>query len=71
MYIRIIAKPNSSANKIEKVSEGVFEVSVKEPPENNLANLRILALLRGVYPNRPIKIIKGHHTTKKLIEIGE
>lgn len=71
MKIFIKAKPNSSNEKIEKIDENNFVVSVKEPPVNGLANRAIIKAISdffGVHPTR-VKIISGYTSKQKIIEI--
>ena len=71
MKIFVKAKPNSSEEKVEKIDEKNFVVSVKEPPVNGLANKAIIKALSdflGVHPAR-IKIISGYTSKQKIIEI--
>lgn len=71
MKIFIKAKPNSSKEKVEKVDENNFVVSVKEPPVNGLANKAVIKALSdflGIHSVR-IKIISGFTSRQKIIEI--
>ena len=45
MIIKVKAKPNSKDEKIEKISESEFIIHVKEPAEDNKANIRIINLI--------------------------
>jgi len=72
MKISIKAKPNSHEEKVVKVSEAEFVVSVKEPPVNGLANKAIIKTLAdyfGVAPVR-VKIISGWTSRQKMVEIS-
>jgi len=71
MRIFVKAKPNSKENKIEKIDDQHFTVSVKEPPIDNKANLAIIELLSD-YLNVPISsigLISGRTTKNKVFEI--
>lgn len=71
MKIFVKAKPNSANEKVEKIDEKNFIVSVKEPPVNGLANKAIIKALSGflgVHQTR-IKITSGHTSKQKIIEI--
>ncbi|MFA5993235.1 MAG: DUF167 domain-containing protein [Candidatus Pacearchaeota archaeon] len=69
MIIKIKVKPNSSENKIdnEKV-EGMLVVSVKEPPQDNKANLAVIKALSKYY-NAKVKIISGKTSKIKLVSV--
>ena len=71
MRINVRAKPNSHKEKVEKVSDAEFIVSVKEPPVHGLANkaiLRVLAEYFNISPFR-IRIVSGYTSRQKVIEI--
>jgi hypothetical protein len=71
MILKVKVKPNSKEEKIEKVSEEEYVISVKEPAEDNRANIRVINLLSkelGIsYKN--IKI-KNPTSRDKLVEIS-
>ena len=71
MKILVKAKPNAFEEKVEKIDENNFVVSVKEPPVKGLANRAIIKALSdflGVHPTR-IKIVSGFTSKQKTIEI--
>lgn len=71
MKITVKAKPNSHEEKVEKISDTEFIVSVKEPPVHGLANkaiIRALANYFGVAPSR-IRIVSGWTSRQKILEI--
>lgn len=69
MYIKVRIFPNSKTEKIDKVSEDHYKVSVKQKAENNMANTRLLEIMHTEYPNSIIKIISGHHSPGKILSI--
>jgi len=71
MKIFIKAKPNSKENKVEKINNQHFTVSVKEPPMDNKANIAIMELLSEYFnvPISNIKLISGRTTKNKVFEI--
>ena len=72
MKISIKARPNSQEEKVEKISDSEFVVSVKEPPFQGRANeaiIRVLAEYFGVSKYQ-IKIISGYASRQKLVEIN-
>jgi hypothetical protein len=72
MRIRIKAKPGARENKIEKLDDGSFVVSVKEPPEKGLANkgiAREVAKYFGVSALR-VKVISGFSSKIKVIDLS-
>ena len=67
MYIHVKAKTNQKNEHIKPLKEGYFEVSVKEKAEKNMANKRILELLKTYLNKSKMRIINGHHSPNKLI----
>jgi len=71
MNIKVIITASSRKEKVEKVSEHTWHISVKEPPSRNCANTRmreILALQYGV-PTAHIFIVTGHHSRSKMVRV--
>jgi hypothetical protein len=70
MIIYVKVKPNSSEDKVEKVSNNEYNISVKEKAEQGKANNRIINLLAKEFnvSYRKIKI-KNPMSRKKIIEI--
>jgi len=72
MIVNIKVKPNSKEEKIEKISEKEYIIHVKEPAEDNKANIRVINLLSKElnvsYKN--IKI-KNPLSRNKIVEIKE
>ena len=71
MKINIKAKPSSREEKVEKIDETNYVVSVKEPPEKGKANNAIrnaLAMYFKIASVR-VKIISGYSSRNKIIEI--
>ena len=69
MYIKIKVKTGSRTEKVEKKADDLFFVSVKEEAERNTANKRILEIMRVLYPNQSIKLVKGQRSPAKIIEV--
>ncbi len=69
MYIKIRIFPNSKEEKVDRISEDHYKISVKQKAENNMANNRLLEIMRNEYPNSIIKIISGHHSPSKILSI--
>jgi len=73
MFIKIKAHTGSKKENVIKKSNDAFEVFVKEKPERNLANKRILELiaLKLKVPKDKVKIITGHHWSSKILEVAK
>lgn len=73
MYIKLRVKTKARKEEVIEKGEGVFEISIKEPAEQNRANVRVLELLSDhlkIQENR-LRIVNGHHRKNKLLEILE
>lgn len=70
MIIKIKVKPGSREQKIEKVSNKEYKISLKERAEDNKANIELLKLLKR-YFNKPARIIKGLKSRNKVIKIQD
>lgn len=72
MKINVKARPSAKEEKVEKVSDTEFVVSVKEPPVQGKANRAIinaLAVYFGIGSVR-VKIVSGWTSRQKVIEIS-
>jgi uncharacterized protein YggU (UPF0235/DUF167 family) len=72
MKIFLKVKTGAKEEKIEKIDDSRFFVSVKERPIRGAANeaiIKSLAKYFDVSSNR-IKIIAGHKAKQKIVEIG-
>ena len=71
MKIIVKAKPASRTEKIEKLSETSFVVSVKAPPVDGKANAAIVKVLADYFDISPslVEIISGHMSKTKVIKI--
>ncbi|OGZ63979.1 MAG: hypothetical protein A2812_02250 [Candidatus Staskawiczbacteria bacterium RIFCSPHIGHO2_01_FULL_36_16] len=71
MKIFVKAKPNLKQEKVEKVDEQNYIVSVKEPPKKGKANDAIRNALAVYFKTESskVKIISGYSSRQKIIEI--
>lgn len=69
MHLKVKVFTNAKKDKLEKISEGRFQCFVREKPENNLANKKMLALLAEHLnlPIRKLKITKGQRQPNKIV----
>ncbi len=72
MKIIIKAKPGAKEDRIEKVNEANYVVSVKAPPRDGKANAAIVALLASHFDisKSLVEIISGHMARTKVVEIN-
>jgi uncharacterized protein (TIGR00251 family) len=67
MYIHVKAHPKSKKEEIVQLKEDHFEIWVKEPAEKNLANKKIIEILKNNFSeSKSVRIISGHHSPSKL-----
>jgi len=71
MRINVKAKPSSREEKVEKIDDKNFVVSVKEPPEKGKANEAIRNALAVYFEtgSSRVKIVSGYSSRNKIIEI--
>jgi uncharacterized protein (TIGR00251 family) len=71
MKFFIIAKPNASEQKVEKIDDSHFKVSVKEPPVRGEANRAIIKALADYFNVAPgcVIIASGHTSKQKIIKV--
>jgi len=69
--IFVKAKPRAREEKVEKRSEAIYIVSVKEPPVQGRANGAIVRVLADYFHvhRSAVKLISGHKTKNKFFEI--
>ena len=71
MYIKVRVKPNARKEEVIQESDDHFVISVKQKAERNMANKRILEIVKAMYPGELVRIIHGHQSPSKLLAIGE
>jgi uncharacterized protein (TIGR00251 family) len=71
MRINVKAKPSAREEKVEKIDDQNFVVSVKEPPEKGKANEAIRNALAIYFKTGSscVKIVSGYSSRNKIIEI--
>ena len=71
MKIFVKAKPNSREEKVEKIDENNYVVSVKEPPIKGKANEAIRNALAVYFKtgSSRVKITSGFSSRNKIVEI--
>jgi uncharacterized protein (TIGR00251 family) len=68
MKIKIKMHPNSSQEKIERVSETEFEIWMKEKPVDNKANIELIRILKK-YFKKKVEIKSGFTSRNKIVEV--
>ena len=70
--IEVQVKTNSKQQKIQKLSDKLYEIWVKSKPERGKANKELIKLLAdyfGMHQNQ-IEIIQGSKSRNKVIKIS-
>ncbi len=70
MYLKIKVVANSRRESVSILSEDEVKIETKMPAERNLANERVLEILREMYSGKNIRIISGHHSPSKIVSIN-
>ncbi|MBU2639404.1 MAG: DUF167 domain-containing protein [Nanoarchaeota archaeon] len=68
MEIKAIVKPKARENKVEKINENEYKVSVKEKAEDNKANLAVVKLLSKFF-KKQVRIKSGLRSKTKIIDV--
>lgn len=71
MYLKVTVSADSKKEKAEFIKDGQYKISVKEPAENNLANKRVLEIVKSLpeAEGRVVKMVSGHQKPAKTFQI--
>lgn len=70
MYIKVRVFAASNKEEFKKISNTHFEVRVKEKAERNMANRKVIELVRKYFvATGDVRIISGHHSPGKILSI--
>jgi uncharacterized protein YggU (UPF0235/DUF167 family) len=71
MLIKVRVKTGAKNESLEKVADDHFKITVREKPQGNMANRRIVELVADalIIPHARVRIVKGHHSPSKTLEI--
>lgn len=71
MYVKVHAIPDAKKEIIEKENDTIYQISVKEPAERNLANGRIRELLCAEFglERGKVRMISGHRSPNKIFSV--
>ncbi|MDR3571515.1 MAG: DUF167 domain-containing protein [Candidatus Pacebacteria bacterium] len=69
--VKVRVTTNAKNESVYAVGEDTLEVSVREKPAGNLANLRVVELIARMFgvPSKKIRILKGHRRPSKTLSI--
>lgn len=71
MFVRARVTPGAKRERVVRVADDTFDISVREPALQNLANTRVRELVAhalGVVPGA-VRIIAGHRSGTKVMSI--
>ena len=73
MYIRVRVNVDAKKESFAQTTEDSFVVGVKEPAEQNRANVRVLELVAKHFNISPkqIRIISWHHSPGKILSVPD
>jgi uncharacterized protein (TIGR00251 family) len=71
MKINVRVTPNARVPTVAKASEGSYNVKVNAPAREGKANERLIEMLAEHFnaPKSRVRILKGHNSRNKVIEI--
>lgn len=69
MYIKLRVITESKKEEIEKINDDTLRVYLKEPAEMNMANSKVLELMKKYFNTNNIRLISGHHSPSKIISV--
>ncbi len=71
MLIKIKVFTAQKTEKILEKTKDKFDIYVKVEAENNMANERIIEILRNKFKEyNDIRIVSGHHSPSKIISLN-
>lgn len=70
MYIKVRVYAGSKKEEFKKISDTHFEARVKEKAERNMANRKVVELVRQHFKSAgDVRIINGHHSPSKILSV--
>ena len=72
MLLKVRVRAGSKSESFAKTEDDRFEIAVREKPQENRANLRVIELIamHMQVPLKSIRIIKGHRTPSKIVSVA-
>jgi len=70
MYLKVLVSPKARKESVEEKGE-TLAVSVREPAERNLANMRVREIVAARFklPVGKVRILSGHRSRSKMLSI--
>ncbi|MEY4747562.1 MAG: hypothetical protein RLZZ416_611 [Candidatus Parcubacteria bacterium] len=72
MLVKVKVRTGVRRESVRKVADDRFEIAVREKPERNAANSRVIELLALAckVPGKHVRIVKGHRSPSKTFSVG-
>lgn len=72
IHVKAEVFADAGEEKLEDLGDGKYRVWVRELPRDNMANRKVVELIAEHYKigKGDVKIVKGHKSPKKLLEVG-
>ncbi len=76
MYLKVRVKAGAKEEKVVRMADDHFEISVREKAERNMANERVGEILKTYFkaknedPPR-VLLVSGHHSPSKIWSVGD
>jgi uncharacterized protein len=70
-YVRVDVTPSAKKESIIRTDDKTYSIAVREPAEQNLANMRVRQVLAeelGI-PTAKVRMISGHRSRRKIFDI--
>ena len=70
--IAVTVKPNAKKGEVKRLSDTEYRVTVRPPEQDGKANEAVIDLLADYFgiAKSAVKIIRGHSSRHKLLEVG-
>lgn len=69
MYIHLKVTAGAKKELFKKVDETHYLIAVKDPAERNEANKKVLSLVKDHIKAKSIRLISGHHSGSKIVDV--
>lgn len=71
MYIKVEVVPGASEEVVEKNGLDSYKMLIKQKPERNMVNKRVIEILRGQFSGSRvvIKLVSGHTSQSKIFSV--
>ena len=70
MYVHLKVTAGAKKELLRKIDETHYVLAVKAEAKNNAANKRVLELMKLELENDNIRLVTGHHSPSKIIDVG-